>query len=180
VLADLSGFYVDVTVDEIDVASLAPAQPVELTLDALPELQLSGSVETISPLSLDEASVTSYQVRISTRPDDKRVRAGMSTNADIIVNMTNDALVVPRRAVRVDDGMLFVDVPIDQTLCAAEPETWPMQPDLRAVEVETGLRNDELIEITDGAIDEQTCIYVEGFDPRLSPLGGPPPSHRQR
>jgi HlyD family secretion protein len=175
VLADLSGFYVDVTVDEIDVASLAPEQPVELTLDALPELQLTGSVETISPLSLEEASVTSYQVRISTRPDDKRVRAGMSTNADIIVNRTRDALVVPRRAVRVEEGTLFVDVPTDQTLCAATPETWPIQPDLRAIEVAAGLRNDELIEITEGDITEQTCVYVEGFDPRLSPFGGPPP-----
>jgi HlyD family secretion protein len=55
-----------------------------------------------------------------------------------------------------------------------------MQPELRAVEVETGLRNDELIEITEGDITEQTCVYVEGFDPRLSPLGGPPPGHRRR
>jgi HlyD family secretion protein len=104
----------------------------------------------------------------------------MSTNADIIVNKTNDALVVPRRAVRADEGVLFVDVPVDQSLCTAAPETWPVQPELRAVEVETGLRNDERIEITAGDIDEQTCVYVEGFDPRLSPLGGPPPSQRRR
>jgi HlyD family secretion protein len=169
VLADLSGFYVDVTVDEIDVASLAPAQPVELTLDALPELRLTGSVETISPLSLAEAS-----------PNDERVRAGMSTNADIIVDQKSDVLVVPRRAVRADDGAFLIDVPTDQSICTAERDTWPVQPDLRAIAVEVGLRNDELIEITAGDIDEQTCVYVEGFDPRLSPLGGPPPNHRRR
>ncbi|NJL32745.1 MAG: HlyD family efflux transporter periplasmic adaptor subunit, partial [Chloroflexaceae bacterium] len=51
VLADLSSFDVDVTVDEIDVAQLAIGQPVQLTLDALPELPLEGEVEMISPLS---------------------------------------------------------------------------------------------------------------------------------
>jgi HlyD family secretion protein len=180
VLADLSGFYVDVTVDEIDVASLALDQQVTLTLDALPELLLRGVVDTISPLSTEESAVTTYEVRIRTPADDPRVRAGMSATADIIVAQKDDALVVPRRAVRTEDGELLVDVPVDQSLCAADPDTLPAQPELEAVSIEVGLRNDTLIEVADGDMDEQTCVYVEGFDPRMTPFGGPPPGHRQR
>jgi HlyD family secretion protein len=179
VLADLSSFYVDVTVDEIDVANLELAQPVNLTLDALPELELSGLVETISPLSSAESAVTSYNVRIETQADNPRVRSGMSANADIVVAQKDDALIVPRRAVYSDQGALFVDVPTDQALCAAERETWPAVPELEAVEIEAGLRNDFSIEVLSDDIDEQTCVYVEGFDARLNPLGGPPPGHRR-
>jgi HlyD family secretion protein len=180
VLADLSGFYVDVTVDEIDVASIAVDQSVDLTLDALPELPLTGLVDTISPLSNEDSGVTSYNVRISTRTDDSRVRAGMSVNANIIVDQKNDALIIPRRAVRPEDGSLLVDVPVDQALCDAEPESWPLQPELQEVDITTGLRNEQIVEVASGDIDEQTCLYVEGFDPRLSPFGGPPPGHRRR
>jgi HlyD family secretion protein len=180
VVADLSGFYVTITVDEIDVARLEVDQPARLTLDALPELELEGVVDRINPLATEGAAVTSYEVRLRTRGNEERVRSGMSTNADIIVERKTEALIVPRRAVYTDDGDLFVDLPADQTLCEADQATWPIAPELRAVPVEVGLRNDLAIEIVGGDLDEQSCIYIEGFDARMQPLTGPPPSNRGR
>jgi len=42
---------VDVTVDEIDITRVSVGQPVTLTLDALPEVTLAATVETLSPLA---------------------------------------------------------------------------------------------------------------------------------
>lgn len=178
VLADLSSYHVDVTVDEIDVSRIAAGQPVTLTLDALPGLALPGAVETISPLASAGATVTSYQVRVTTSAQEPRLRAGMSANADIEVARKPNALVAPRRAVRNDRGRLVVDVPRDQALCLLPADQRPASVDLDQREVATGLSNEQLIEITSG-LDDRTCVYVEGIDARLNVLFGPPPGVRR-
>ncbi len=180
VLADLTAFHVDVTVDEIDVAQLAEGQPVTLTLDALPNLNLTGTVSMINPLSNVGSAVTAYQVRIETPASDTRVRPGMSANADIVVAQKQNALIVPRRAVRAEQGRLFVDTLQDPALCQADQSTWPVQPQLTPVEVTTGLSNEFAIEISSGNLRENSCIYVAGVDARLNLLSGPPPGVRNR
>jgi HlyD family secretion protein len=166
VLADLSGFHVDVAVDEIDVSRLAVGQPVTLTLDALPGLALPGLVESIDPLSTARSAVTSYEVRVTATTSDPRVRSGMSTNADIVVARKTGVLLVPRRAVRSDRGRLVVDLLRDQSLCEQPTEQRPAVPELDQREVTTGLSNEQVIEIASG-LDEGACVYVEGTDARL-------------
>ena len=175
VLADLSSFHVDVAVDEVDVSRLAVAQPVTLTLDALPGLTLPGKVESIDPLSNAQSTVTSYQVRVTTTANDPRVRSGMSANADIVVAHKPNVLLVPRRAVRNDRGLLVVDMPKDQSVCGLPREQRPPNPELTQHSVKTGLSNEDVIEITQG-LDERSCVYVEGIDARyrLFEANGPP------
>jgi HlyD family secretion protein len=178
VLADLSGFFVDVTVDEIDVSRIRAGQPVTLTLDALPDLTLPGTVESVAPLAVEQAAVTSYRVRVGAIASDPRVRAGMSASADIEVARRSGVLVVPRRAVRSDRGRLLVDVVRDPGLCNLPREQLPERPETDPVEVQTGLSNQQLIEIT-GGLDPRSCVYVEGFDARFTIFGGPPPGGRR-
>jgi len=175
VLADLSSFYVDVAVDEIDVSRLAVSQPVTLTLDALPGLNLQGRVASINPLATEQSTVTSYQVRVTTTARDPRVRSGMSASADIVVARQEHVLLVPRRAVRNDRGRLFVDTPRDQSICALPREQRSPNPELVQRDVATGLSNEQVIEIARG-VDEQTCVYVEGVDARYRffEANGPP------
>jgi HlyD family secretion protein len=178
VLADLTRFYVYGNVDEIDVAQLAPGQPVRLTLDALPALTLEGTIDTISPLADADAAVATYEVRIETATDDRRVRAGMSVNADIVVEQKENALLVPRRAVYTEGNQRFVDVLDNQALCDTDRATWPASPGVHPLEVTTGLSNDQVIEITSEALTEETCIYVEGTEARMDIFSGPPHGRR--
>lgn len=181
ILADLSSFHVDVAVDEIDVSRLATSQPVTLTLDALPNLTLTGHVESINPLANAQSSVTSYEVRITATSSDERVRSGMSTNADIIVARKEHALLVPRRAVRNDRGRLIVDTATDQTICTLPADQRPSTPELTPRDVQIGLSNEQVIEITTG-LDPRTCVYVEGIDARYRffEANGPPPGAQNR
>ncbi|MEN9936211.1 MAG: hypothetical protein RLZZ387_2790 [Chloroflexota bacterium] len=172
-LADLSGFVVDVTVDEIDVSRISAGQPVTLTLDALPDLALPGEVLTIAPLAEEQSAVTSYQVRVVTDAIDQRVRAGMSAGADIVVARKEGALLVPRRAVRSDRGQLVVDVARDPGLCAQPREQLPARIETEQRPVTTGLSNEQLIEVL-GGLEPESCVYVEGFDARTTIFGGPP------
>jgi HlyD family secretion protein len=181
VLADLSGYYVDVTVDEIDVAQIAVGQQVILTLDALPNLELQGTVARINPLSTVQSGVTAYTVRIVTNDPPASVRPGMSASADIIVAEKSEALVVPRRAIRAERGQFFVDVTADPGLCEVDIAQRPLQPVTQAIAVQLGLSNEQIIEITSGNLDENSCIYVPGIDARFNFFGGgPPPGVRNR
>ncbi|WP_322814319.1 efflux RND transporter periplasmic adaptor subunit [Chloroflexus sp.] len=180
VLADLSGYYVDVTVDEIDVAQIAVGQPAILVLDALPNLDLRGTVARINPLSIVQSGVTAYTVRIVTDDPPASVRPGMSASADIIVAEKSEALVVPRRAIRAESGQFFVDVTTDPALCSLDIAQRPVQPSLQAVAVQTGLSNEQIIEISSGNIDENSCVYVPGVDARIDLFSGPPPGVRGR
>ncbi len=180
VLADLSQYYVDVTVDEIDVAQIAVGQPVQLVLDALSDLNLRGTVERINPLSTVQSGVTAYTVRIVTSDTPATVRPGMSASADIVVAEKENALIVPRRAVRAQLGQFFVDLTTDPTLCNVDIALRPLQPQLQAVAVQTGLSNEQVIEIVAGDIDENSCVYVPGVDARIDLFSGPPPGVRGR
>lgn len=173
VLTDLSRFYVNVTVDEVDISRIEASQPVTLTLDALPDTALAGSVESIAPLALTTSAVSSYRVRIAIMDIDQRVRPGMSANADIVVARKERVLLVPRRAVRNDRGQLVADIVNDPSLCGLSREQWPAEPALSAASVQTGLSNEQLIEIIAG-LNTESCVYVEGIETRFNPLEGRP------
>ena len=180
VLADLTGFSVDVTIDELDVADVAVGQPVRMILDALPELDLRGSVERINPLAAAGTAVTSYNVRIALDEPAADVRAGMSAGADIVVATGTDVLIVPRRAVRSENGRFLIDIVNDAALCTADQSTWPADPARTPREVELGLSNEQVIEITTENIALTDCVYVPGVQSTLSLFGGPPPGVRNR
>jgi HlyD family secretion protein len=173
ILTDLSRLHVNVTVDEVDISRITNGQPVTLTLDALPGTALTGRVETIAPLAVTQSAVTSYRVRIGINAGDQRVRPGMSTNADIIVDRRDNVLILPRRAVRNDRGEIVVDVLRNPGLCALPREQWPVHPELDARNVQTGLSNEQVIEII-GGVKSEECVYIEGIDTKFNFFAGPP------
>jgi HlyD family secretion protein len=111
-LADLSRFFLDVQVDEVDVATVAAGQPVSVTLDALPDLVLPATVERIAPAAQVNAGVVSYPVRLSLAGAAETLRGGMTATAAIVVAEARGVVLVPNWAVRRDrdTGQAFVGV----------------------------------------------------------------------
>jgi HlyD family secretion protein len=110
VLADASHFYLDVAVDEVDVARVGVGQLVTVTLDALPNALLSAVVEKIAPTATNTQGVVSYLVRLSLAPSDAPLRGGMTATAAIVVAEARDVVLVPNWAIRRDrqTGQAFV------------------------------------------------------------------------
>jgi HlyD family secretion protein len=102
VLADIGQFYLDVSVDEVDVARVQAAQAVTVTLDALPSEALAAVVERIAPSATVNQGVVSYAVRLTLDPGEAALRGGMTATAAIVVDEARDVLVVPNWAVRRD------------------------------------------------------------------------------
>lgn len=110
VLVDISAFQITVNVDEMDVARLRIGLPAEVTLDALPDVTLTGRVERIGPAATTVEGAVAYPVIIVLDPTDAPVRVGMSANVTIRVEELTDQLLIPNWVVRIDQttGQTYV------------------------------------------------------------------------
>ena len=118
-LVDDSQFYVDVTVDEIDIGKIRIGQTADVTLDAYPNSVISGVVESIAPGAINVGGIISYRLRVKlddaptssamegTERGDVRgrtIRDGMTTNVVIHTDTVKDVLLAPNWAIRSDQA----------------------------------------------------------------------------
>jgi HlyD family secretion protein len=139
-LVNEAAFHINVNVDEIDIDQISVGQDVEVSLDALQDTVLTGTIAEISPTSASAGGVVTYLVTINiVADDDITLRPGMSANASIVVQEVDDVLIVPNWAVRLDreSGNAFVLKKMDDGMT-------------EEVIVETGLRNEQFSELVSG------------------------------
>ncbi|WP_417467540.1 efflux RND transporter periplasmic adaptor subunit [Maricaulis sp.] len=97
---DLSQVQIDAQVDEADIGQIAQGQPVNFTVDAYPDVQLTGVVDQIrlSPTALN--NVVTYTVVVSASNPGQRLLPGMTANMDIITGERDGVLRVSNAALR--------------------------------------------------------------------------------
>ena len=105
-------------VDEVDIPLVKVGQSVTIEVDAITDELFEGTVSSISPVPVIEASLVIYKVTVSlTVPADSGVMVGMSATADIIIDKSENTLLVPERAIGHDEnGNPVVWVSIDGQL----------------------------------------------------------------
>jgi HlyD family secretion protein len=147
VVADLSSFHIDVGIDENSIGALQTEQPVVITVDALPDEQLTGRVDYIAPTASDNAGVVTYKVIIGLDPTELPVRGGMSANADVITEVRDNVLIVPNWTIRIDrqTGKAYVYVQRGDKI--------------EEIEIVTGLRNANESEVVSG-LNEGDVLVV--------------------
>jgi HlyD family secretion protein len=110
-MADMSRLIFRGTVDEIDVGRLTEGMRVSIKVGALPDAELTGTVSRISLIARKEESATTFPVEIALDPvDGVTLRAGLSANADVIIQQRQGVLVIPERTVTFEDGGAWVNV----------------------------------------------------------------------
>ncbi len=101
-LMDTSTFYVDLPIDEVDVVRLREGQRVLLSVDALPDVTLTGRVVRIAYTPVQVGQLITYTARVELEPTAQPIRVGMSTTARVIVEEKPDVILVPNRFIRID------------------------------------------------------------------------------
>jgi multidrug efflux pump subunit AcrA (membrane-fusion protein) len=84
---------------EADASKLAVNQPAEVTLSALPDTTVSGSVVAISPTSTTVSNVVTYDATIALTSPPTTVKSGMTASVSVTVASANNVLEVPSSAV---------------------------------------------------------------------------------
>jgi hypothetical protein len=134
-------------------------QAAQVTLDALPDVTLDGTVRRIAPAAaLAQGGVVTYDVIVALAPTDAPIRADMTANVTIVVDELADVLTVPTWVVRVDrtTGQTYVHQEIGGKI--------------ERVDVALGVRYEGVAEVIGGLQEGDRVIWVqESF---LESLGG--------
>ncbi len=158
VLADLSGYYVDASIDEADVGRTEEGQDAIIILDAFPDVELRGRVIRVAAEGQVTQGVVTYEVRVQVLPTEVGVRPNMTALVQITVSRKPDVLVVPNRAIKRDSGgRLYL-----QVLEGGEVE---------ARTVVTGLSNDVETEIVSGVLEGEEAVVSAPRENVLSQFG---------
>lgn len=144
-IADLDNLEVVANMSEVDVNLIKAGQNVEVTLDAVSDLTLQGTVTQISPAGTQSSGVVSYPVTVTLANPTKVVKTGMTANLTIVVDKRENVLTVPNRAIKTVNREKVVTVMKDGQQVQ--------------VPVETGLAGDSLTEIVSG-LEEGDVVVV--------------------
>lgn len=148
----------EITLNEVDAVKVSVGQKTTLKFDAIEDLSITGEVVEVDLTGSVSQGVVSYKVKIAFDTEDSRIRPSMTVNASIITAVSQDALIVPANAVRVQGGTSFVQI-FNPSLLNTEgtqgvvSETPPLQ-----IPVEIGLSDDLNTEITSGLAEGDQIV----------------------
>ncbi|MCK4967985.1 MAG: hypothetical protein KAS12_02925, partial [Candidatus Aenigmarchaeota archaeon] len=128
----------ELSLNEIDIVNIEVGQKASLTFDAIEDLIISGQVIEVDSIGTTSQGVVTYDVKIVFDIDNPQVKSGMSVNADIIINVSQNALLVPNATVKMQNNFYFVQV--------LEPGSEVP----KNQQVEVGLTNDIITEVISG------------------------------
>lgn len=151
VLVDDSSFYVDVNIDEVDVARVAIGQDATVTLDAFSDVALAGVVDSIAPVATNLGGAIVYPLHIRLNQTDRiALRDGLTASVQITVGVRSGLVLAPNWAVRTEQST-------GETYCYVIRDGAPVR-----VAISVGERNDTFTEIVDGlAAGETVALVIE-------------------
>jgi HlyD family secretion protein len=111
VIADMDDMIFEGFVDESEVGRISEDMPLDITVGALDGQHFPGRLEYIAPKGMEEAGAVQFEIRAAMRlPEGTFVRAGLSANADIVLQQREQVLAVREAAVVYERGSAFVEV----------------------------------------------------------------------
>lgn len=150
-IADVSKMYVEVEVDEADIASVKEGQKVRVRLESEPTKPLEGVVSRINPAAETDGGLTQVKVRVEVEAaEGVQLMPGLNAACEFIQMEKPEVLIVPEQAVKREEGKTMIEV-------MAQPN----KPVMR--EVETGESGNGMVEIVSG-IEEGDIVVTSKID----------------
>lgn len=147
-LIDDSCLYVTTPIDEVDVARVRVGQRASITIDAIPGQRFPGRVRRVAPYVVDfekQARTVDVEVEFLNPEDVKALLVGYSADAEIILDVRENALRVPTQALLEGNRVLVLN---DDTLHERK--------------LQTGIANWQFTEVVSGLRDgEKVVVSVE-------------------
>ena len=139
-------FQIEAQVPEADIAKVNIGDTAKVTLDAYPStVVFETRVVKIDPAATVVEGVPTYKTTLQFEKADERVKSGMTANVDIATDERADAVAIPQRALKTENGQTYVEVRKGDSI--------------DKINVETGLRgSDGTIEIVSGLSEGDRVI----------------------
>lgn len=179
---DTTRMYVDVQVDETDIANIELDQKVDIVFDAYSTATFEGKVIRIDPQMVIEQNVTTSHVRVevdNTAPTFQLLKPGMNATCEFIINKKDDVVAVPNEALKSDsDGARYVEIASGGKPAPADKGEQP-DPNLKVEikiekrKVEVDLEGNDATEIKSGVKEGETVV-LQVIEPTVASPGGSP------
>ncbi|HET7705689.1 MAG TPA: efflux RND transporter periplasmic adaptor subunit [Thermoanaerobaculia bacterium] len=147
-LIDDSCLYVTAPIDEVDVARVRVEQRASITIDAIPGRRFPGRVRRVAPYVVDfekQARTVDVEVEFLNPEDVKGLLVGYSADAEIILDVRENALRVPTHALLEGNRVLVLNDDI-----------------VHERKLQTGIANWQFTEVVSGLREgEKVIVSVE-------------------
>lgn len=192
VAKDLKDMQVVADVDEADIGNVTEGARVTFTVDAFPNDTFSGTVTQVRQEATETDNVVTYEVVISARNDDLKLKPGLTANVTIYTTEMQGVLSVSNKALRF--------TPVKETVgnkkivdCNGTSKVWTLEGEkLVAHAVKIGMTDGTHTQIISGVKEGQTIITElevtteggEGMTPQeggeRSPFAPGPPDKKDK
>ncbi len=154
IIYDLSYLQFDMALDELDISRVEVGQKVILTCDAISMRNIEGEITKVSVVGTTSYNSTSYPVTVKVYNPPERLLAGMNVDAELVIEEAANVLAIPSAAVQ-RGNVVYVKDDGTKTENDTAPEGY------MSVRVETGLSNENYIEIKDtGVLKEGDTVCI--------------------
>jgi multidrug efflux pump subunit AcrA (membrane-fusion protein) len=143
-IVDPSVIYVKAT--ETDISGIEIAQQMRVAIDSVSLENVAGEVVSVSDTpSIDSSGVVTYEVTGKLAEPNEMIKDGMTAFITFLKKEKTDVLLVPNKAIFVEDGKQYVNV-----------KTSGEEPEKRAIT--GGLTNGIQTEVVDGLKEGETVV----------------------
>ena len=157
-LVDFSEPTFEADVDEADLADVEVDQDAHVLLQSGIDTPITATVESIGKIGHQSSNLVVYRVRLkleeSDNPDTPEVLLNMSGTAQLVIDSVSNAVLVPARALTLDPDSDLYTV---QRITANSDV-------IQTVQVETGLKNSEMVQVTKGLSEGDVLVVPEPED----------------
>ncbi|MDB6025674.1 MAG: Efflux transporter, family, subunit [Verrucomicrobiales bacterium] len=166
-IANLNDMIISAHINQADVTRLKPKQHVDIEIDSVPGLKMTGTIERIAPQATIKNNLKGFDARIAIKDIDIRARPGMTANLSIPVISEKNVLAAPIAAVFTEKGERFAYVKKDQSF------------ERRIIQI--GVSDLNFVEVTEGlTVGEVVSLEPpDSFEEKGKPAGDKKPGTRK-
>lgn len=147
-IADMNDIIFKGTIDESEVGKIKVGMPLRITIGAIEGRTFDATLEHISPKGVTDQGTIKFDIKAALeQPEDIFIRAGLSANADIILDKRDSVLALKERDLLFENDTTYIEV-----------ETTPQV--FEKKRVVTGLSDGINVELIEG-VDESVAVKTQ-------------------
>jgi HlyD family secretion protein len=150
-VGDTHEVYVKGKVDESDIGKIWANQPAKIKVESFKDDTFNGKVTKISPMGAEKDNVTTFEVRVSIDNPQGKLKAGMTANAEIILDEHKNAIIVP-------EGAIIYDKDKNASIELVDPKG---KDGKRKVDVKVGISNGAKTEIVSNNLKKDEEVVLQ-------------------
>lgn len=155
VAQDLTNMQIEVNVSEADIGKIKKGQEVEYTLDGYADSVFHGKVTEVRIAPTTVSNVVTYTVIVDVDNKDQKMIPGMTANASIITNKSENVICVPT------DALKFTPKEITGGKKYKEQGLWILRHNKPTrISIETGAKDSDRTEIISKELKENDRVII--------------------